>query len=185
MPITPDAKNWTWVLTQRCLECGFEAAAVDLAEMATLVRRNVAEWPALLAHDRVRDRPSDDRWSALEYGCHVRDVFALFDERLDRMLSEDGPKFANWDQDVTAVERRYDLQDPAVVTTELIAAGESCADRWNTIGDDDWVRTGDRSDGSSFTVETFARYLLHDPVHHLADVRSGYADLDRAAPANS
>lgn len=185
MPITPDDKNWTWVLTQRCQECGFEAVEVDLADMAALVRRNAAEWPALLADNRVRDRPSDDRWSALEYGCHVRDVFALFDERLDRMLTEDGPEFANWDQDVTAVERRYDLQDPEGVSAELVVAGEACANRWGTVRDDDWGRTGDRSDGSSFTVETFARYFLHDPVHHLADVRRGYTDLDRAAPVDS
>lgn len=24
-------------------------------------------------------RPRPDRWSALEYGCHVRDVLALYD----------------------------------------------------------------------------------------------------------
>ena len=30
--------------------------------------------------------------------------------------------------------------------------------------------TGFRSDGAAFTVATFARYLVHDPVHHLHDV---------------
>ncbi len=177
MAITPDTKNWTWVLDETCPECGFDAARVDLAALGSLVRDNVAAWPALLADTRARDRPSDDQWSALEYACHVRDVFTLFDGRLERMLTEDGPQFANWDQDVTAVEQRYDLQDPAVVSGELVAAGEACAARWDTVGDADWARTGDRSDGSSFTVDTFARYFLHDPVHHLADVRAGFALL--------
>jgi hypothetical protein len=35
---------------------------------------------------------------------------------------------------------------------------------------DQWERTGRRSDGARFTVETFARYFIHDPVHHLYDV---------------
>jgi hypothetical protein len=35
---------------------------------------------------------------------------------------------------------------------------------------DQWQRTGKRSDGASFTVETFARSFIHDPVHHLYDV---------------
>ena len=35
---------------------------------------------------------------------------------------------------------------------------------------DQWPRTGPRSDGARFTVETFARYFVHDPVHHLYDV---------------
>ena len=30
-----------------------------------------------------------------------------------------------------------------------------------------------RSDGVAFTVVSFARYFLHDPVHHLDDVRRG------------
>jgi hypothetical protein len=33
-----------------------------------------------------------------------------------------------------------------------------------------WQRTGVRSDGALFTVETFGRYLVHDPTHHLWDV---------------
>ena len=177
MAITPDTKNWTWVLDEVCPECGFDAAAIDLSQMGALTRANAAAWPALLATDTARDRPSPDRWSALEYGCHVRDVFRLFDERLRLMLTEDGPQFENWDQDVTAVEERYGEQDPAVVAVEVVAAGNACADRWDTVGDGDWQRTGDRSDGSSFTVETFARYFLHDPVHHLADVRAGNAEL--------
>lgn len=173
MAIVPDTKNWTWVLDERCSECGFEASAVDLGRVADLVRDNVEAWPALLAADTARLRPAPDRWSALEYGCHVRDVFVLFDERLALMLDTDAPQFANWDQDVTAVEQRYDEQDPAVVSAELVAAGSAIAARWDTVGDDQWQRTGDRSDGSSFTVESFARYFLHDPVHHLYDVRSG------------
>ena len=71
----------------------------------------------------------------------------------------------------------------SVANFPLVAAGEACAARWDTVTDDDRGRTGDRSDGSSFTVDTFARYFLHDPVHHLVDVRTGYADLDRATPA--
>ena len=62
--------------------------------------------------DEVSRRPSPDTWSALEYGCHVRDVFRRFDERLHLMLSETDPQFANWDQDATAVEDDYAGQDP-------------------------------------------------------------------------
>ena len=163
MPVVPDSKNWTWVLDERCPDCGFDAVTVDLAEMAELVRENVADWRPLLADEHARRRPDDETWSALEYACHVRDVFVLFDGRLRLMLEQDDPEFENWDQDVTALDQRYDLQDPATVADELVAAGHDCADRWGTVGDDDWQRTGDRSDGSSFTVETFAVVLPARP----------------------
>jgi len=177
MAIVPDDKNWTWVLERPCPDCGFDATAVDVRRMAELVRVNAAEWPPLLAHPLAAQRPTDDQWSALEYACHVRDVFDLFDERLRLMLTEDGPHFANWDQDVTAIEQRYDLQDPATVAGEIAAAGERCAARWETVTDDDWARTGFRSDGAAFTVESFARYFMHDPMHHLVDVGRGNAHL--------
>jgi hypothetical protein len=35
---------------------------------------------------------------------------------------------------------------------------------------DQWRRPGRRSDGARFSIASFSRYLLHDPVHHLYDV---------------
>ena len=112
-------------------------------------------------------------WSALEYGCHVRDVFRLFDERLRLMLDTDQPRFANWDQDVDAIEDCYDRQDPGTVSGELVSAASAHARRWETVQPEHWVRVGYRSDGALFTVDSFARYLMHDPVHHLDDVARG------------
>ncbi|MFZ7086871.1 DinB family protein [Curtobacterium sp. RRHDQ10] len=171
MAIEPDTKNWTWVLDDRCDECGFDGPTVTFREVPTLVRENARAWPAELTCDDVRDRPDDATWSPLEYGAHVRDVFRKFEERLVLMLAEDAPTFANWDQDVTAVEDRYAEQDPAVVSAELFEAAERVAVAFEAVRDEDLGRTGLRSDGSAFTVETLARYFVHDPVHHLHDVR--------------
>ena len=124
---------------------------------------------------RVRTRPSPAQWSALEYGCHVRDVFRLFDERLRLMLAEDDPQFANWDQDATALAERYDEQDPVTVAREIEEAGETLAARFDTVTGEQWQRTGTRSDGAHFSIDSFSRYLLHDPVHHVYDVEAGYA----------
>ena len=44
------------------------------------------------------------------------------------------------------------------------------AGQFATVTGVQWQRTGARSDGARFTVETFARYFIHDPVHHLYDV---------------
>lgn len=177
MPIVPDTKDWTWVLTDLCPECGFDAAAVDVAAMGDLIRANAAAWPSLVCHERSGQRTRDDRWSALEYGCHVRDVYRIFDERLQLMLDQDAPAFANWDQDATATADEYSRQVPARVATDLLVAAASLADRFELVTGSDWQRTGFRSDGAAFTVDSFARYLLHDPVHHLHDVASGYASL--------
>ena len=104
MPIEPDLKDWTWVLERRCPECGFSGAEVDVTDLGRMIRDNALAWTAVLGADDVTERPSEDRWSALEYACHVRDVFRIYDERLALMLTEDDPPFPNWDQDASAVD---------------------------------------------------------------------------------
>jgi hypothetical protein len=168
--ITPDAKDWTWVLTRPCPECGFDPRAFPREQVGAMTRENAAAWPALLRGGRVAQRPEPQVWSALEYACHVRDVFQIFDERLRLMLTVDGPRYANWDQDETSVEDRYAEQDPGAVADELQAAAATLADRFDSVVGDQWSRTGYRSDGADFTVESFARYFIHDPVHHLREV---------------
>jgi hypothetical protein len=107
----------------------------------------------------------------------VRDVLRLYDQRLALMLTEDDPDFVNWDQDETAVAERYNEQDPAVVAAGIAEAAGPIADRFASVQGDAWQRTGTRSDGVTFTVDTFARYFIHDPVHHLDDVVKGFAAL--------
>lgn len=180
VPIAADDKDWTWVLDTACPECGFDASALPTSELGTLamgelLRYNVAAWSDVLATGgrELTVRPRPERWSTLEYACHVRDVFRLFGERLQLMLDEDGPHFGNWDQDATAVHDRYGEQDPTTVGRELSEAGEQLAEMFDGVRGDQWQRTGYRSDGASFTVDSFARYLMHDPVHHLWDVGVG------------
>lgn len=177
MPIVPDDKNWTWVLERPCPECGFDAARFDVATVPAAVRDNAGRWAELLAHPLVAARPSDDRWSGLEYGCHVRDVYRLYTYRLRLMLDEDAPEFPNWDQDVTAIGDRYAEQIPADVSTALAAAADELAGLFATVHGAQWQRTGFRSDGAAFTVDSFARYMIHDPLHHVHDVEDGYLRL--------
>jgi hypothetical protein len=170
-PTVPgDSKDWTWVLEQACLDCGYDPEAIDVTAIPDMVRANAASWVAVLARPDVRQRPLPDVWSPLEYGCHVRDVFRLFDTRLHLMLDEDDPLFANWDQDETAITDRYWEQDPAVVADELTTAGDVVAASFAAVEGDEWQRPGRRSDGARFTVESFGRYFVHDWVHHAWDV---------------
>jgi hypothetical protein len=179
----PDTKSWTWVLERPCPECGFDARTIARHAIGATLRSTVDAWrEILLRGDIVRQRPPEraDRgpiWSALEYGCHVRDVFVLFDERLRLMLTQQDPTFANWDQDATAIAKRYWEDDPATVRDDLVVAGGQLATAFDGVRDDQWTRTGTRSDGARFTVESFGRYFLHDPIHHLQDVTQGFAAL--------
>ncbi len=170
MTIIPDNKNWTWVLERACPDCAFDARLVVPRDIGAQLREIATQWEVVLTHPGVTQRPSPSVWSALEYACHVRDVFTIFDVRFERMLTEGAPTFANWDQDATAITDRYDIQDPLVVRGQLSVAAKQLAERFDSVSGAQWSRTGNRSDGATFTIESFGRYLLHDPIHHLWDV---------------
>ena len=175
MPITPDTKNWTWVLDRPCNECGFHADRVTLATAPSLIRENAREWPAVLARADAADRPNEHTWSPLEYGAHVRDVHRLFTERVRLMLEQDAPTFPDFSGDAKAVADRYREQDPARVAAELQEAAEELARAYEAVRSEDADRTGHRGDGVDFTITTLAQYSVHDPVHHLWDVTRGAA----------
>jgi hypothetical protein len=158
------------VLEAACPECGFVAADVDVDDVAAMLRANADAWTHVLRSRSVAQRPSPAVWSPLEYACHVRDVNRLYLVRLNLMLAQDGPHYPNWDQDRTAIDERYHEADPAEVAEDLTAAAMALADRFDEVAGDQWDRTGYRSDGAAFTISSFARYLIHDPIHHLHDV---------------
>lgn len=171
--IEPDTKDWTWVLSRPCPECGFDPSAVPNTDVAGRIRRDAAQWPHRLGEPGAAARPRPSVWSALEYGCHVRDVHRIFNHRVQLMLNEDDPRFPNWDQDETALADDYGSQDPAVVAGELVEAADAVADTYTSVPDDGWGRRGLRSNGSEFTIASIAIYHLHDIVHHAYDVTHG------------
>ena len=171
MPIDPDTKNWTWVLERECPDCGFDSSSVEYDAIPDLIRADIDRWTAVLQRDDVSVRPDESTWSALEYAAHVRDAHRIFRTRLELVLTEDDPEFANWDQDATAVAENYNDQDPASVAAELGEAARVLADDFAAVPPGQRHRTGRRSDGSNFSVESLAAYYIHDPIHHLWDVR--------------
>ncbi|KNH17043.1 methyltransferase type 12 [Arthrobacter sp. ZBG10] len=170
MPIVPDEKDWTWVLSRPCPECTFDFASTTPATVPGSIESMLPRWRAVLRRPDATERPNETTWSALEYACHVRDVFSVFEQRLGLMMGSDDPLFANWDQDQSAIDSDYANADPAVVSAELTAEGRQVADAFAAVRESDWDRTGTRSNGSKFTVLTLSQYFLHDVVHHLHDV---------------
>ena len=158
--IVPDDKDWTWVLDRSCPDCGFDASTCAVDAVPALVRANALRWQQLLDDGAIHPgRPQPAVWSSLEYACHI-----------SLMLTERNPLFPNWDQDATAISDRYEEQDPTDVVDRLMVAAEALAMRLEGVSPSDWQRPGRRSDGARFTVDAIARYMMHDPIHHVWDV---------------
>lgn len=172
MDIIPDEKDWTWVLERSCPDCGFTASKATPATAATMLPAVLPRWQSALRRPDVEVRPEQGTWSVLEYSAHVRDVFEVFTARLELMLRENNPTFANWDQDQAAIDGNYPALDPEVVSRELVQNGLDAAAAYGAVAEEHWDRHGLRSNGAAFTVVTLTGYFLHDVVHHLHDINA-------------
>ena len=164
------------VIEERCAECVFDYAATARRELPGAVATWGALHAAILAGiDAVTLRTHHrlDVWSALEYGCHTRDVLAVQGERIYQVLTVQEPLFESMRREQRAVEFDYNAQDPHVVATQLTEAAGYLRQLLLSLAAEDWHRTGwfNWPVPTQRDVDWMARHALHELVHHLLDVR--------------
>jgi hypothetical protein len=163
--------------SERCPECAFDPNARSAADLpgavAALGRRYQAPLTRLLPGEDASllvARPLPGVWSALAYACHVRDVLAVFDGRIARMLAEDNPELGWWDHEAAVEADGYERQAPADVAAQLAANAAALSATLAGVPDDAWGRTGTRRGDALFTVLGAGRFVLHEGHHHLLDI---------------
>ena len=86
--LPPDDRDWTWVLERPCPDCGFDASPAPAAGLGAEARA-VGSRVGRPAGSRATCGSASVRTGGrlLEYGCHVRDVLRLADERIGLLLA--------------------------------------------------------------------------------------------------
>lgn len=167
-----------------CPECG--------CEFETLDRPQILHTLAALADDQrlllesvdaplLRAHPRPGSWSALEYGCHVRDVLRFQRDRVAAAQADDVPLFTSMRRDERAVEERYNEQDPRAVARQLVAAADDLAAMLSALDEAGWLRSGvyPWPVRAVRTVEWIGQRTVHELAHHLFDCRRLLADTPR------
>lgn len=124
-----------------------------------------------------RRRPAEGGWSAVEYLCHLRDVYLTYTIRLHRVRTEDRPALEPMFNDLRARRFRYNERDPVAVLDELAAAAAGFLDEVDRVGDEQWTRTATRLPGEERTARWMVRQAAHEGEHHLGDI----GELGRSA----
>ena len=128
-----------------------------------------------------RRRPDPHTWSALEYTAHVADVLDHLGPAIRRVLVEDNPSIAVFDNDERANDQAYNDLDRTEVLGWLELACAELASILEAVNADDWTRTGRLAAGER-DVLALARNGVHEGSHHLRDVHRVLA-LVRGRPA--
>ncbi len=186
------------VEVERCDECQFEYDALGPDALPGALRSLGNRFVMRIANERadsvldltIRTRPGPRIWSALEYCCHVRDVFLIQRERVYLALVEDRPSFARMYRDERATLDRYASREPNDVGRELKVAADMLAWAFQGLDEPQWQRrciynfpeTGER------TILWLGRHAVHEGEHHLRDVDAALrsaAAAPRSAAATS
>lgn len=155
-------------------EVPLERAVGAIAELPLAIREAVSA----LQPGAVRERPHPEHWSALEYVCHVRDVFVTSIVRLVRTRTEERPSVDPMYNDLRASRLRYNESDLDAVLGELAAAANGFREEVVGKGGDcwwqspDWDRTLRRLPDEERTARWLVRQALHEGTHHLEDIRA-------------
>jgi len=89
------------------------------------------------------------------------------------MLTKSAPAFSNWDQDEQADINDYLNSDRLGISADLARQLERAARTFDKVPASSWDRSGIRSDGTLFTVQSFSSFVLHEVEHHLQDAEQG------------
>ncbi len=159
-----------------CDECSFDwelAADGVLRTLATFpnaYRTRLDRFRRAPDAGVIRQRPSPEVWSAVEYAAHMRDVIDFYADRIDRVLNEDRPQMTGGDFSSMPERRGYREQDPTVIIDEIAGSSVAVGERLRSLSADQWARVGIGVDGDERTLLILARRLAHDGQHHLLDL---------------
>ena len=160
---------------ERCEECSFDYDEIARDEIPGALRALGLQYRDMLGDrddDLLRAHPLPETWSALEYACHVRDVFTVQRERVLLALAEERPAFPSMRREERVTEERYNEQQPTQVGREITVAAESLAAALESLDEDAWSRTGIYNWPTTRvrTVEWIGRHTIHEGKHHMQDI---------------
>ena len=138
-----------------------EALIVTLERGPMLIIPLIREVPV----ERLKTRPSPQKWSAHEHACHIAIGNGLFTERLDRMLREEDPKLKAYDPKDEAPDKLMAMDLDSSLLRYARERGD-IVEKLRALTPAQWERTGRHPEYSHYSVFIMFRHLaMHDMLH--------------------
>lgn len=119
--------------------------------------------------EKLRARPAQEVWSALEYTAHTRDGVDWYTDRIKRTLAEESPRLEGRDWERETEIRRYHEEATSDVLSGLAMTCEALANLLSSLSEEDLKRQAFGSEGDQRDVLMLARRATHETEHHCLD----------------
>jgi hypothetical protein len=164
-----------------CPGCNYEWAVIEPDEVTPRINAAVGQLATILLAngESAARRPTPDRWSALEYGAHLRDVLLNVRDRLILTVIEDVPSPSPIYRDERVRLGLYADDSAATVATDLEGAARLFTSTFDVLRVDHLDRTLVYSKflGEIRSLAWTGAQVLHECEHHLGDVRENLTML--------
>jgi hypothetical protein len=165
---------------EHCDECGFGYDTGSARAAGAAITEACAEAATLLIRHPTRapTRQEAETWSALEYGCHLRDVLLVQRERVLLALRVEQPAPEPMGREERVVFDGYGEQLPTDVARQLRDASALFTHVLDRLDDDQWDRTlvYNYPTPAPRSLRWVAVHTEHEARHHLADIRRQLPD---------
>jgi hypothetical protein len=151
---------------------------VEQTERTALIERyrtGTADVEAAVAGvtEEALDRPpaDPDSWSARQVAHHLADSEAMAYIRLRRLLAEDSPVIAGYDEPEWARRLHYDR--PIASSLAVLAAVRAASlQLLESLTPDEWTRSGTHSDSGPYAVDDWLEIYAEHSHDHAAQIRA-------------
>jgi len=134
---------------------------------AAVVRRAVETAPP----GRFGAAPGPGEWSARETLTHLRDVVVhVYGLRIRRLLYEDAPVFADFDEETHRRESLARGEAIGHLLDTIVAEHEQLARLLETVPDADWAREGRHPTFGVMSIESLAGRVGEHAEEHAAQI---------------
>lgn len=145
---------------------------MTLEERERLIARYAAGYQEVLqalegfTAEMLTAHPLSGKWSAAEIVQHLADSEMTSAIRIRRLLVEDKPVIAGYDEALYATRLRYNERDIAPALEAFCAARSTTVQLLERMTEDDWRREGTHSDSGRYGTEDWLRiYAAHAHGH--------------------
>jgi len=125
----------------------------------------------ITAEELDRRPPEPDGWTARQVAHHLADSEAMAYTRLRRLLGDDEPVIAGYDEPVWAKRLHYDRPIEASVAV-MRAVREASVQLLEAIDEQEWSRTGTHTESGPYSVEGWLRIYASHPHEHAEQIRA-------------
>ena len=125
----------------------------------------------ITAEELDRRPPEPDGWTARQVAHHLADSEAMAYTRLRRLLADDDPVIAGYDEPVWANRLHYDRPIEASVAV-MRAVREASVQLLEAIDEQEWSRTGTHTESGPYSVEGWLRIYASHPHEHAEQIRA-------------